>query len=149
MTEPITEPLSEPFSEPFSESMSIDLTLENTLYETDEEYHAFFRRVFRFTPKDEEEEDEIADIFDEHNVKKGMDYIMEKTHADPWWNALYVKAASNFLSEDPSIGLCVLLTFTYLKEFYRLFQYQQTHDADDPSITVLQQELEDLYNSSM
>lgn len=136
-------------TETLSVPLAIDLTLENINYETDEEYHALFRRVFRFTPRDEEEEDEIADIFDEHNVKKGMDYIMEKTQVDPWWNALYVKAASNFLSEDPSIGLCVLLTFTYLKEFYKLFQYQQTHPNDDPYIAVLQQELEHLYNASM
>lgn len=127
-------------------SAPIDLNVEweDLKYETDEEYQRLFGRIFHI---DEKEMEEIPDIFDDERVVKGMDYIYSQTQQDEWWKNIYIKAASVFLTEEPNIGLCTLLTFTYLREFYLLFRYWMTQPKDDPEIPLLQKSFMEFYDA--
>lgn len=124
----------------------IDLQMrrEDLEYETDEEYQQVFSRIFRM---DKEAMSELIDVFDDERVAKGMNYIFSQTQQDEWWKALYIKSASVFMTEEPNIGLCTLLTFSYLKEFYLLFQYYLTHSKDDPELSLLKKSFMEFYEA--
>jgi hypothetical protein len=124
--------------------IDLDISPEYLKYETDEEYQRLFGRIFHI---DETAMNEITDMFDDERVMKGMDYIFAQTQQDVWWNALYIKSAAVFMTEDPNIGLCTLLTFSFLKEFYLLFRYYMTHPKDDPEIPVLQKSFMEFFDA--
>lgn len=102
------------------------------MYSTNAEYRAVLRAYFHMDTKSLEEKyadlkesdpesyDEL--LYDDHNMKKGMDDILEKTEGDHRFTALYEKAAGHFISEDLDTGLCVLLTFDYFADFITLYE---------------------------
>lgn len=124
--------------------VDLDISWEELKYETDEEYQRLFGRIFYM---DEKTMNETTDVFDNERVTQGMDYIFAQTQQDAWWNTLYKKAAAVFMTEEPNIGLCTLLTFSFLKEFYLLFRYYLTHPPDDPEIPVLQKSFMEFYDA--
>ena len=124
--------------------IDLDVAFEDVKYETDEEYQRLFGRIFRIN---EETMNEISDIFDDERVTKGMDYIYSETQQDEWWKTLYIKAAAVFMTEEPNIGLCTLLTFSFFKEFYLLVRYYLTHPKDDPEIPLLQKSFMEFYDA--
>ena len=64
-----------------------------------------------------EEED-----YDEKLVTHGLEVMYGKTKDSPLWQELYIKAAATFLTEDPGVGLPVLLSFTYMRHLIPLYQ---------------------------
>lgn len=124
--------------------IDLDIPFEQIKYETDEEYQRLFGNIFKI---DEQTMSEMSDVFDDERVAKGMDYILSQTQQDEWWNGLYKKSATVFMSEEPEIGLCTLLTFTYLKEFYLLLRYYISHPKDDPEIALLQKSFMEIYDA--
>ena len=65
---------------------------------------------------DEETEDEIS--YDDEAATKMLDYIYEKTKDNTMFIEVYKIAASKMLSEEPTIGQAVLLSYDYLPLFY-------------------------------
>ena len=124
--------------------IDLDIALGDLNFETDEEYQRLFGRIFRL---DEQAMNDITDVFDDERVTKGMDYIYQQTQQDEWWKNLYIKAAAFFMTEEPNIGLCTLLSFSFLKEFYLMFRYYSTHPKDDPEIPVLQKSFMEFYDT--
>lgn len=124
--------------------IDLEIPSEKLKYDTDEEYQTVFGRVFFVDP---DVMKELTDVFDDERVTQGMDFIYSGTIQDEWWKKLYIKAASVFLSEEPEIGLCTLLSFTFLHKFYPLVQYYLTHPKDDHEISVLQKEFMEFYDA--
>jgi hypothetical protein len=56
--------------------------------------------------------------YDQEAMMKGMDYVYMITKDEPLMIELYKKAAGQFLSEDVHIGMSVLFSYSYLKEFH-------------------------------
>lgn len=124
--------------------IDLDISSENLKYETDEEYQNVFGRIFYVEP---DRMKELTDVFDDERVTQGMDYMYSQTIDDEWWKKMYIKAASIFLSEEPEIGLCTLLSFTFLHKFYPLFQHYVKCPKDDPEIPLLQQVFMEFYDA--
>jgi len=94
--------------------LDLEIPEEDLEYETDEGYQQLFLRFFRI-PSDDE--------FNEERVCEGLAAILGKTQGNELLHNLYVKAAGQFLSEDPEIGLPVVLSYTYFSAFYKIFTY--------------------------
>jgi hypothetical protein len=102
------------------------------MYSTNAEYRAIFRSYFKMDlqalerehadlkESDPESFDEL--LYDDAAVKIGMDDLYEKTKDNPKFIELYRLAAGQFLTEDPEIGLCVLLTYDYFSDYITLFE---------------------------
>lgn len=101
-------------------------------YTNNKEYRSCLRQVFRIDtelilkqmqqlyPNFDTFEDETKDelLFDEPKVNEKMDEILKMTiFAEPF-RELYKKAASFVISESPDIGLAILLSYDYFKEFH-------------------------------
>lgn len=95
-------------------------------YNNNSEYRNIIRKLFNLKTdnknygqtdgpynetRDENDYDQVA-------MTKGMDYIYMITNDEPLMVELYKKAAGQFLSEDVHIGLSVLFSYSYLKEFH-------------------------------
>ena len=120
------------------ECLNLSKTPDEFVYETDETYQKLFQDFFCFQ---EEHLDEIGDVYDVDQVKKGMDYILLKTsQVDPWWNQLYIKAAAMFMSIDQELGLCVCLNFSYFDLFYKIL-YCIVQDIPDERLPAWKEEL--------
>ena len=96
-------------------------------YENNKQYRQCLRNVFsmdisnldipfdQIEDLDDETEDEL--LFDENAMIKSMDFIYEKTNNNAYFKELYKIAASKMFSEDENIGLAVLFSYDYLKDF--------------------------------
>ena len=96
-------------------------------YENNKQYRQCLRNVFsmdisnldipfdQIEDLDDETEDEL--LFDENAMIKSMDFIYEKTNNNAYFIELYKIAASKMFSEDENIGLAVLFSYDYLKDF--------------------------------
>jgi hypothetical protein len=67
-------------------------------------------------PLDEESADELS--YDEESTGKVMDFIYAKTKDSPLFQEVYDLAAGFMFSTDRNIGLTVLFSYDYLKEFH-------------------------------
>jgi hypothetical protein len=103
--------------------------------EDEEEYQRLFQTFFKpyrevcVESKDEEDD---SSGYDEEAVSKGMDIIYQSTRDNALWVALYEKAAASFLSEDPEVGLPVLLAYPYLRHFIALYHCFLEKGAEEP-----------------
>lgn len=70
-------------------------------------------------PLDDETADELS--YDETAAEKFMDYVYEKTKDHPLFQATYDIAAGFMFSMDRNIGLTILFSYDYLREFYACF----------------------------
>ena len=118
-------------------SYPTDLVLN---YTNTTEYRKCLREIFQmksenFTinkntyeePPDEESADELA--YDEESTGKVMDFIYSQTSQNPLFQNVYDLAAGFMLSNDRNIGLTVLFSYDYLKEFHDcLVGYLRTPD---------------------
>jgi hypothetical protein len=101
----------------------LDINPRDFHFDSEEEYQTLFCLFFRcdqaglFIGMD----DNDFDIYDETNVKRGMDWILEKTANSAEWKALYLKLSRVFATEDLDIGLCLALSYDYLHLFYAAF----------------------------
>jgi hypothetical protein len=125
----------------------IDLTLEESelQYNTDEEYLDVVHRIFRIpkVKKQEEEQEGMGEEDDigEDIIARFLDHVAEFTYDKPHWHHLYVKAATTFLSDEPDIGLPVLLSYSYLQRFYQLLQMESQEKSQDPAFQTIYNEL--------
>lgn len=102
------------------EFLNLDIEDEDLDYHSDEGYQHVFLRFFRI----EEEED-----FDDDTIYEGLAAILGKSQGNELLINLYAKAAGQFLSEEPDVGLPVLLSYTYFAAFYQLFVYYLAEGA--------------------
>ena len=106
------------------------------MYESDQEYRAFLRSIIQMDPAKFYETEEIkcdptdpkvsAETIDEYNydqdaVAKYLDKVYADTKSRPEFQRLYVAAAALMFSENPEIGLAVLLSYDYLAHFYNIY----------------------------
>jgi hypothetical protein len=68
---------------------------------------------------DKETEDEL--LFDEAAMSSGMTNILEKTTGNKLFDELYSLAAAKMISMDKETGLCILLSYDYLSDFYNVW----------------------------
>ena len=107
-------------------SYPIDLVLN---YTNTTEYRKCLRELFNMKPEnfainkntykdslDEESADELS--YDEESTGKVMDFIYNQTHECSLFQEVYDIAAGFMLSDDRNIGLTVLFSYDYLKEFH-------------------------------
>ena len=102
-------------------------------YTNDKEYRAFIRNICSMKSHQLAtlEQTDIDDItHDEWNydaiaMNVWLDNTYEITKNDPIFMQLYIMAAGTMLSEDPQIGLAVLVSYDYCYDFYRcIYAYQ-------------------------
>jgi hypothetical protein len=106
------------------------------MYENDQEYRAFLRQVIQMDPtKFYETEDIYCDptdpnvspeTIDEYNydstaVAKYLDKVYSETKDHDAFKQLYTFAAALMFSENPEIGLAVLMSYDYLACFHHSY----------------------------
>lgn len=101
-----------------------DTSEKNIYYSNDFEYRAWMRRLFcMVSPKDIDQDiDEVSrDEMDYDDVSTSLllDHIYESTSHNSLFQQLYECAAALMLSEDKSIGLCVLFSYNYFQYFHK------------------------------
>lgn len=110
--------------------------LSSAMYDSDQEYRAFLRTIIGMDPAKFYETEDIkcdptdpnvsAETIDEYNydadaVKTYLDQIYANTHSRPEFKRLYTAAAALMFSENPEIGLAVLMSYDYLAYFYNCY----------------------------
>ena len=123
---------------------------EELRYTNDVEYRESLRKVFNMTLRENEHElddhsfDEIN--FDEAATTKAMDYVFEKTSHHPFFERLYLLAASKMFSLDTGIGLAVVFSYDYFMLFHKCFLYYMQGPNDfDESHEVCQKMMEKIH----
>jgi hypothetical protein len=100
------------------------------MYSNNKEYRQAIRRIFNMNidvveaeikqyEYDEETQDEL--LFDEAAMSSGMTNILEKTLGNRLFDELYSLAAAQMISLDRETGLCILLSYDYLSDFYNVW----------------------------
>lgn len=105
----------------------------NGMEKEEEEYQRLFStffKAYRDVASSVQETETEDELYDAAAVSKGMDIIYKSTQDDALWVDLYQKAAGSFLSEDPEVGLPVLLSFLYLRHFIPLYHSYLEKDPD-------------------
>jgi len=113
------------------------------IYSSDQEYRAFLRRIMQMDPTKFYETEDIRcdpadpkvspETVDEYNydgeaVAEYLDRVYESTKNRPEFQRLYVAAAALMFSENPEIGLAVLMSYDYLAHFYQIYaNYSKSH----------------------
>ena len=114
------------------------------MYSSDEEYRAVLRHLIKMDPAAFYETDEIRcdptdpnvspETIDDYNydqtaVKTYLDDLYQKTKDRAEFQRLYAAAAALMFSENPEIGLAVLMSYDYLACFYHIYsEFLQTPD---------------------
>jgi hypothetical protein len=100
------------------------------MYSNNKEYRQAIRNIFNMNVGnieseikqynyDKETEDEL--LFDEAAMSSGMTNILEKTLGNSLFDELYSLAAAKMISMDKETGLCILLSYDYLSDFYNVW----------------------------
>jgi hypothetical protein len=100
------------------------------MYSNNKEYRDALRTFFNMNIEkieadnkkynyDEETQDEL--LFDEVAVNSGMSNILEKTTGNRFFDELYSLAAGLMISTNRETGLCVLLSYDYFFDFYKVW----------------------------
>ena len=100
------------------------------MYSNNKDYRQAIRRIFNMNVDiveaeikpynyDEETQDEL--MFDEVAMSTGMTNILEKTKGNCLFDELYSLAAAQMISMDKETGLCILLSYDYLSDFYNVW----------------------------
>jgi hypothetical protein len=105
-------------------------------YDSDKEYRAFLRQIIQMDPTKFYETEDIRcdptdpnvseETIDEYNydaeaVAKYLDTVYQSTKSRPEYQRLYTAAAALMFSENPEIGLAVLMSYDYLAHFYNSY----------------------------
>lgn len=96
-------------------------------YSNNSDYRAAVRQLFNMNPAnynpdslqqglDPESKDELE--YDDSAVMLGMDWIYDKIKDNEIFRYLLSRAAAKYISEDPGIGLSVLMCYDYLDAFH-------------------------------
>lgn len=91
-------------------------------YSNDYEFRMAIRNVFGMKMKKYDDDVDLItndeNNFDGEAMTKAMDYVYMITKDNPMFQELYVKAAGLMFSTDASIGLSILFSYDYLKDFH-------------------------------
>jgi len=97
-------------------------------YESNGEYREQIRKFCGMICIDPFENDPTVDpvsrdenLYDEEAVSKTMNLLYDKTRDSSAFRSLYELAAGRMFSEDPEIGLCVLMSYDYFRYFYTIY----------------------------
>ena len=60
-------------------------------------------------------------LYDEEAVTKTMNILYDKTKDSTAFKVLYELAAGRMFSIDPEIGLCILMSYDYFRDFYTVY----------------------------
>ena len=96
-------------------------------YTNNAEYREFVRKLFKMSPTnynptsqmdglDPESKDELE--YDDAATSKGLDWIYNQIKDNELFQYILAKAAAKYLSEDPGIGLSVMMCYEYLDVFH-------------------------------
>lgn len=96
--------------------LPMNLSMDALSYENDDEYRAAVKLIFMLC-----DTDSTGDEIDEAAMTKSLDYVWKNTRANPLFMELYTLAAAQMMTEDATIGLAIMFSYDYLKEFYILF----------------------------
>ena len=107
-------------------TIAYNITQKKIQYSNDFEYRAWMRRLFCMTSPEETKEldSEIDEVsrdemdYDDTSSSLYLDHIYESTYQNSIFQQLYQRAAALMLSEDKSIGLCVLFSYDYFQCFH-------------------------------
>ena len=103
------------------------------MYNSDKEYRAYLRSIIQMDPTkfyetadikcdpaDPNVSEETIDEFnyDTEAVAKYLDAVYRETKSNKEYQRLYLAAAALMFSENPEIGLAVLMSYDYLAYFY-------------------------------
>ena len=97
-------------------------------YESDGEYRDCLRRFCGMVCVDPFENDPTIDpvsrdenLYDEPAIHKTMNVLYDKTRDSSVFKVLYRLAAGRMFSEDLEIGLCILMSYDYFRDFYLVY----------------------------
>lgn len=118
-------------------------------YNTDTEYRDAVRQLMSMKPQPPLSScSEAVDMdpitldemdMDDAAVTSFMDFVYEHTKTDYACMTLYQLAAATMFSEDPSIGLAVLCSYSYLREFHQAMRtlFLNIPSEDNPALQAL------------
>ena len=87
-------------------------------YNNDFEYRKCINNLFSCNDNDEYD-DKSATVF--------LDFVFRKTKNIYSFKSLYIISASSMMSTDQSLGLIVLLSYTYLESFHKCLVFYFTN----------------------
>lgn len=123
-------------TETYKESAIHPLNIPLKMYSTDEEYRAFLRSLVKMDPAVFYETEDIKcdptdpkvskETIDEYNydqqaIKTYLDDVYQNTKDHKEFKRLYLAAAALMFSENPEIGLAVLMSYDYLAHFHNVY----------------------------
>lgn len=91
-------------------------------YSDDHEFRMTVRNIFNMNLQKYDNDIDLItndeNNYDDEVVTKILDYIFLLTKKNTAFMKLYTSAAALMLSTDPSIGLSILFSYDYLKDFH-------------------------------
>ena len=106
-------------------------------YETDGEYRDQLRKFCKMVCIDQFQNDLSIDditrdenLFDENAMTKQMNIMYDKTRDSNAFKVLYDLAAGRMFSVDPEIGLCILMSYDYFRDFYTIYSLYDSLGED-------------------
>jgi hypothetical protein len=105
---------------PYNTSIKVD-------YSSNRDYRAALRRAFymvcdmeKLMDENPDYDEETADeqLYDEENIKTGLEYVYEKTKENTIFKSLYLNAAGRILSEQLDLGMTILFSYDHFKLFH-------------------------------
>jgi len=105
--------------------LPVNLSIDALSYENDDEYRAAVKLIFMICVASPE-----TDEIDEVAMTTSLDYVWKNTKTNPLFMELYTLAAAQMMTEDATIGLAIMFSYDYLKEFYLLFSKFLSNPAE-------------------
>jgi hypothetical protein len=129
----------------------IDLKMN---YTNNREYRSCLRKLFGMESKNYNETAKLPDLddetrdeleYDEMAAKIAIDWIYDKLKINPLFQGFFLHAAAKFFSEDPQIGIAVLISYDYLDSFHdciiTYLSYPDDFNKLHPSYLALSEKL--------
>lgn len=105
--------------------LPVNLCMDALSYENDDDYRAAVKLMCFLCNNDLSNDD-----YDTEKMTQALDYIWENTHTNSSFMELYALAASQMMTEDATIGLAILFSYDYLKDFYILYSRFLSNPAE-------------------
>jgi len=118
------------------------LTYAMVEYHTNAEYRALFRQItgqpsLKSPPRqpeddgsDEDEQTRDESTYDESCVSAFLETVYTDTRENALFQRLYLAAAAKMLTENPEIGLAIMMSYDYLWAFYPCYcAYRETPET--------------------
>lgn len=123
------------------------------MYSNNKEYRQALRKFFQMnieSVKSKLDDREIYDdetydemLYDDHAAHIAIETIIKKTIDNTLFNTLYSLAAAKMISLDKETGLCILLSYDYFSDFYKLWC---VYDSNPNNINNQSELYTNLYN---